>query len=214
MAERPNLDEDKGGKLIDPTRFLVSYLKLHLPAINADLSYADYAAMIRTHEEVTSGSAQFLGHSNLLAGSAKNQKSTASISLQRLNTSHYQDGVLKFSGIAFSTARLWICVQQNSDGLDNQSAIVERKVSELYFVETKYHWLTIFTKLLPRSGLRNHYSSVGVKQMSPEPLKELRMSMSSSNHVSKERSVADSIAARLGQTNAYNFKTDCSFHSV
>ncbi|GJU26245.1 retrovirus-related pol polyprotein from transposon TNT 1-94 [Tanacetum coccineum] len=56
MAERPDLDEDKGGKLIDPTRF---------------------CGMGVMHKEIsTLGSAQFLGH-RLVSWSSKKQKSTA-----------------------------------------------------------------------------------------------------------------------------------------
>ncbi|GJW85070.1 retrovirus-related pol polyprotein from transposon TNT 1-94 [Tanacetum coccineum] len=55
MAERPNLDEDKGGKLIDPTRFRYG---------------------CHDTRRSTSGSAQFLGH-RLVSWSSKKQKSTA-----------------------------------------------------------------------------------------------------------------------------------------
>ncbi|GJR87171.1 retrovirus-related pol polyprotein from transposon TNT 1-94 [Tanacetum coccineum] len=52
---------------------------------------------------------------------------------------------------------------------------------------------------------------LGVKQMSPETLKELQDESVSG---SKERPVADSIAARLTRPTAYNFKTDCSIIPV
>ncbi|GJS46070.1 retrovirus-related pol polyprotein from transposon TNT 1-94 [Tanacetum coccineum] len=63
MAERPNLDEDKGGKLIDPTRFrgMVGSL-MYLSASRPDIVFA----------VVT----QFLGH-RLVSWSSKKQKSTA-----------------------------------------------------------------------------------------------------------------------------------------
>ncbi|GJY60796.1 retrovirus-related pol polyprotein from transposon TNT 1-94 [Tanacetum coccineum] len=54
MAERPGLDEDKGGKLIDPIRFRGCH----------------------DTRRSTSGSAQFLGH-RLVSWSSKKQKSTA-----------------------------------------------------------------------------------------------------------------------------------------
>ncbi|GJZ96070.1 retrovirus-related pol polyprotein from transposon TNT 1-94 [Tanacetum coccineum] len=54
---RPNLDEDKGGKLIDPTRFRV------IPGCHDT-------------RRSTSGSAQFLRHW-LVSWSSKKQKSTA-----------------------------------------------------------------------------------------------------------------------------------------
>ncbi|GJZ63704.1 hypothetical protein Tco_0620125 [Tanacetum coccineum] len=69
-------------------------------------------------------------------------------------------------GAPVVTTRLWIYVQQNSD--------VERKVVELYFVETKYQLADIFTKALPRERFATLLPLLGVKQMSPETLKELQ----------------------------------------
>ncbi|GJW69829.1 hypothetical protein Tco_0126746 [Tanacetum coccineum] len=91
--------------------------------------------------------------------------------------------------------------QQNSD--------VERKVVELYFVETKYQLADIFTKALPRERFATLLPLLGVKQMSPETLKELQDESVSG---SKGRTVGDSIAERLTRPTAYKFKTDCSIH--
>nr|GFA75994.1 copia protein [Tanacetum cinerariifolium] len=51
---------------------------------------------------------------------------------------------------------------------------VEKKVVELYFVETKYQLVDIFTKALPRERFDTILSLLGVKQMSSETLKELQ----------------------------------------
>ncbi|GJS47497.1 hypothetical protein Tco_0597618 [Tanacetum coccineum] len=51
---------------------------------------------------------------------------------------------------------------------------VERKVVELYFVETKYQLANIFTKALPIKRFATLLPLLGVKQMSPETLKELQ----------------------------------------
>ncbi|GKG21515.1 hypothetical protein Tco_0384110, partial [Tanacetum coccineum] len=51
---------------------------------------------------------------------------------------------------------------------------VERKVVELYFVVTKYQLANIFTKALPRERFATLLPLLGVKQMSPETLKELQ----------------------------------------
>ncbi|GKC36819.1 hypothetical protein Tco_1049203 [Tanacetum coccineum] len=101
MAERPNLDEDKGGKLIDPmcARYQAKPTEMHLTAIKRIFRYlkgtihmglwypkdsgfelkafvdADYAVCHDTRRS-TSGSAQFLGH-RLVSWSSKKQKSTA-----------------------------------------------------------------------------------------------------------------------------------------
>ncbi|GJX23736.1 hypothetical protein Tco_0228181 [Tanacetum coccineum] len=88
---------------------------------------------------------------------------------------------------------------------------VERKVVKLYFVETKYQLADIFTKALPRERFATLLPLLGVKQMSPETLKEL---LDESVSESKGRTVADSIAERLTRPTAYKFKTDCSIIPV
>ncbi|GKA10580.1 hypothetical protein Tco_0690013 [Tanacetum coccineum] len=88
---------------------------------------------------------------------------------------------------------------------------VERKVVELYFVETKYQLADIFTKALPRERFATLLPLLGVKQMSPETLKELQDESVSG---SKGRTVADSIDARLTRPTVYKFKTDCSIIPV
>ncbi|GJW16366.1 hypothetical protein Tco_0020499 [Tanacetum coccineum] len=71
---------------------------------------------------------------------------------------------------------------------DNQSAIalccnsvqhsrskhIERKVVELYFVETKFQLADIFKKALPRERFATLLPLLGVKHMSLETLKELQ----------------------------------------
>ncbi|GJU62393.1 retrovirus-related pol polyprotein from transposon TNT 1-94 [Tanacetum coccineum] len=284
MAERPNLDEDKGGKLIDPTRFRgmvgsLMYLsasrpdivfavcmcaryqakptEMHLTAIKRIFRYlkgtihmglwypkdsgfelkafadADYAGCHDTRRS-TSGSAQFLGH-RLVSWSSKKQKSTA------ISTTEAE--YIALSGCCAQI--LWMRSQLSDYGFafnkipmycDNQSAIalccnsvqhsrskhidirhhfikeqVERKVVELYFVETKYQLADIFTKALPRERFATLLPLLGVKQMSPETLKELQ---DESVSESKGRTVADSIAERLTRPTAYKFKTDCSIIPV
>ncbi|GJV73787.1 hypothetical protein Tco_1493782 [Tanacetum coccineum] len=265
MAERPNLDEDKGGKLIDPTRFRgmvgsLMYLsasrpdivfavcmcaryqakptEMHLTAIKRIFRYlkgtihmglwypkdsgfelkafadADYAGCHDTRRS-TSGSAQFLGH-RLVSWSSKKQKSTA-ISTTEAEYIALQDvcaqilwmrSQLRDYGFAFNKIPMYC---------DNQSAIalccnsvqhsrskhidirhhfikeqVERKVVELYFVETKYQLADIFTKALPRERFATLLPLLG----------------------SKERPVADSIDVSLTRPTAYTFKTDCSIIPV
>ncbi|GJS55415.1 integrase, catalytic region, zinc finger, CCHC-type containing protein [Tanacetum coccineum] len=71
---------DKGGKLIDPTRFRVLWLGslMYLSASRPDIVFAVYADYAGCHDtrRSTSGSAQFLGH-RLVSWSSKKQKSTA-----------------------------------------------------------------------------------------------------------------------------------------
>nr|GEY01153.1 retrovirus-related Pol polyprotein from transposon TNT 1-94 [Tanacetum cinerariifolium] len=79
MAERPKLDEDRAGKLIDPIHFcgMVGSL-MYLSASRPDIVfavYADYASYQDTRRSM-SGSAQFL-RDRLVSWSSKKQKSTA-----------------------------------------------------------------------------------------------------------------------------------------
>ncbi|GKC98154.1 retrovirus-related pol polyprotein from transposon TNT 1-94 [Tanacetum coccineum] len=272
MAERPNLDEDKGGKLIDPTHFhgmvgSLMYLSAsrpdivfavcmcaryqakptdkHLHAIKRIFRYlkgtihmglwypkdsgfalkafadADYAGCQDTRRS-TSGSAQFLGD-RLVSWSSKKQKSTA------ISTTEAE--YIALSGCCAQV--LWMRSQLSDYGFvlnkiplycDNQSAIalccnsvqhsrskhidirhhfikeqVERRVVELYFVETKYQLADIFTKALPRERFETILPLLGVKQMSPETLKELQESVTESfGHT-----VADSITKRLKRATTY-----------
>ncbi|GJV90271.1 integrase, catalytic region, zinc finger, CCHC-type containing protein [Tanacetum coccineum] len=85
----------------------------------------------------------------------------------------------------------------------DDSVHVERKVVELYFVETKYQLADIFTKALPRERFATLLPLLGVKQMSPETLKEL---LDESVSESVGRTVADSSTARLKRATTYVFR--------
>ncbi|GKA84389.1 hypothetical protein Tco_0805984 [Tanacetum coccineum] len=176
MAERPDLDEDKGGKLIDPIRFrgMVGSL-MYLSASRPDIVFAvcmcarnhhmglwypkdsgfelkafadaDYARCHDTRRS-TSGSAQILGH-QLVSWSSKSRKVPPS-PLQRLNTSPYQDVVLKSSGCAL-----------NYETMDLRSTkfrcIMTIKVLLLYAVivfNTRVPSTLIFVTTLSKSRLK------------------------------------------------------------
>ncbi|GKF23018.1 hypothetical protein Tco_0075340 [Tanacetum coccineum] len=53
---------------------------------------------------------------------------------------------------------------------------VENRVVEVYFVETKYQLADIFTKALPRERFELILPLLGMKQLSPETLRELQES--------------------------------------
>nr|GEY83827.1 copia protein [Tanacetum cinerariifolium] len=203
MTERPKQDENKQGKLIDPTRFhrMVGFL-MYLSAGRPDIVlavYADYAGCQDTKRS-TSGSTEFL-EDRLVSWSSKKQKSTA------ISTTEAE--YIALSGCC--TQVLWMRSQLSNYGFvfnkipmycDNQSDIalccnsvqhsrskntdirhhfikeqVERRVVELYFVETKYQLGKIFTKALPRERFDTPLPLLGVKQMSLETLKELQESI-------------------------------------
>nr|GFA43093.1 hypothetical protein [Tanacetum cinerariifolium] len=188
-AERPKLDEDRGGKLIDPTRFhgIVGSL-MYLSASRPDIVfvvYADYAGCQDTRRSM-SRSAQFL-EDRLISWSSKKQMSTA------ISTTKAE--YIALSGCCAQV--LWMRSQLSDYGFmfnkipiycDNQSAIalcynsvqhsrskhidirhhfikeqVERRFAELYFVETKYQLVDIFTKALPRECFDTLLLLLGVK---------------------------------------------------
>ncbi|GJW84114.1 copia protein [Tanacetum coccineum] len=230
MAERPDLDEDKGGKLIDPTRFhgmvgSLMYLsasrpdivfavcmcaryqakptEMHLTAIKRIFRYLKGTINMGLWYPKDSGFELKAFADADYAGCHDTRRSTSG-SAQFLGHRLVRC-CAQISGCDSATLRLWICVQQYSDEQ------VERKVVELYFVETKYQLADIFTKALPRERFATLLPLLGVKQMSPETLKELQ---DESVSESKGRTVADSIAERLTRPTAYKFKTDCSIIPV
>ncbi|GJX67736.1 integrase, catalytic region, zinc finger, CCHC-type containing protein [Tanacetum coccineum] len=127
-----------------------------------------------------SGSAQFLGH-RLLAGIQKAENAIALCcnSVQHSRSKHID-------------IRHHFIKEQ-----------VERKVVELYFMETKYQLADIFTKALPRECFTTLLPLLGVKQMSLETLKELQDEFVSG---SIRRTVADSSTERLKRATTYVFR--------
>nr|GEX44240.1 retrovirus-related Pol polyprotein from transposon TNT 1-94 [Tanacetum cinerariifolium] len=169
IAKRPKLDEDKGGKLIDPTRYrgMVGSL-MYLSASRPDIVFAICMC------------------ARLVSWSLKKQKSTA------ISTTEAE--YIALSGCCAQI--LWMRSQLKDYGFDfhtihmycdNQSAIalccnsvqhsrskhinirqhfikeqVERRVVELYFIETKYQLADIFTKALPRERFETLLLLLGV----------------------------------------------------
>ncbi|GJU02395.1 integrase, catalytic region, zinc finger, CCHC-type containing protein [Tanacetum coccineum] len=235
MAERPNLDEDKGGKLIDPTRFRVFAVcmcaryqakptEMHLTAIKRIFRYlkgtihmglwypkdsgfelkafadADYAGCHDTRRS-TSGPLNFLDI-DLLAGHPKSRKVPPS-PLQKLNTSPYQDAVLKSSGcdlnyetmdlrstkfrciVTIKVLLLYAVIVFNTRAPSTLISVTTSSKSRLkgkllsyisWRQNTKFFFFgaDIFTKALPRERFATLLPLLGVKQMSPETLKELQ----------------------------------------
>ncbi|GJR07208.1 retrovirus-related pol polyprotein from transposon TNT 1-94 [Tanacetum coccineum] len=187
---------------------------------------------VMTHGEVLLVQLNFLDI-DLLAGHPKSKKVLPS-PLQKLNTSPYPDAVLKSSGCALnfetmdlrstkfpmycaSMSLLALCMinsvqtTRRSKHIDFRHHFIKRqvesKVVELYFVETKYQLDDIFTKALPRERFATLLPLLGVKQMSPETLKELQ---DESVSESKGHYVADSMLKGFEQATAYKFQTDGS----
>ncbi|GJU47101.1 retrovirus-related pol polyprotein from transposon TNT 1-94 [Tanacetum coccineum] len=215
MAERPDLDEDKGGKLIDPTRF----------------RDADYAGCHDTRRS-TSGSAQFLGH-RLVSWSSKKQKSHA-ISIQEVETSPFQDARAQILWMrlnygdmdlrstkipmysAIKVLLLLCCIVFNTRVPSTLIFVTTLSKSRLkgkllnVFCENKIPQLAdIFTKAIPMRALRN---------TTPHclELNKCHQRLSRNSWMSQGHMLVDSIAVtKIGHgPTAYKFKTDCSIIPV
>ncbi|GJS46088.1 retrovirus-related pol polyprotein from transposon TNT 1-94 [Tanacetum coccineum] len=212
MAERPNLDEDKGGKLIDPTRFRGMVGSLMTPTLNEKLlSDADYAGCHDTRRS-TSGSAQFLGH-RLVSWSSKKQKSTA------ISTTEAE--YIALSGCCAQI--LWMRSQLRDYGFafnkilmycDNQSAIalccnsVQHSRSKHIDIRSPHYQRAGGKKVVECISWRPKYQLAGhIYEALPARVLVLVPK-------SQGRTVADSIAERLTRPTAYKFKTDCSIIPV
>ncbi|GKC18690.1 hypothetical protein Tco_1020840 [Tanacetum coccineum] len=193
MVEKSKLDEDKEGKVIDPShhRGMIGTL-IYLTATFTD---ADHAGCQDTRRR-TSGSMQFLGD-RLVSWSSKRQKSAVISSIE----AEY----IAMSGCCAQI--LWMRSQLTNYGLgfnkipmycDNKSAIalccnyvqhsrskhidirfhfikehVENGVIELYFVNTEYQQADIFTKALGRERIEFLINKLGIRSFTPETLKQL-----------------------------------------
>ncbi|GJR97061.1 integrase, catalytic region, zinc finger, CCHC-type containing protein [Tanacetum coccineum] len=144
MAERPDLDEDKGGKLIDPTRFrgmvgsLMDQLKpteMHLTAIKRIFRYLKGTIHMGLWYPKDSGFELKAFADADYAGCHDTRRSTS--------------GSAQFLG----------------HRLVSWSSKKQKKI--------KYQLADIFTKALPRERFATLLPLLGVKQMSPETLKEL-----------------------------------------
>nr|GEY75371.1 hypothetical protein [Tanacetum cinerariifolium] len=207
MTERPKLDENIGGKLVDPIRYrgmvgCLMYLiasrpdivfvvcmcaryqakptKIHLHAIKRIFCYlkgtlnmglwypkgsgfaltafadADYARGQDTRRS-TSGSAQFL-RGRLLS-----------------DYGFIFNAILMYCDNQSAIALCCNSVQHSrSKHIDIQHHFikeqVERRIVELYFVETKYQLEDIFMKALQWERFETLHPLLGVQQMSPETL--------------------------------------------
>ncbi|GJT12720.1 retrovirus-related pol polyprotein from transposon TNT 1-94 [Tanacetum coccineum] len=86
---------------------------------------------------------------------------------------------------------------------------VERKVVELYFVETKYQLADIFTKALPRERLDTTPHCLELNKCHRDLKNSGRVCL-----VSKDVTVADSIAERLTRPTALQVQDRLQYHSM
>ncbi|GKC03203.1 retrovirus-related pol polyprotein from transposon TNT 1-94 [Tanacetum coccineum] len=159
MVEKMKLDEDRQGKLVDPTCFrgMVGSL-MYLSASRLDIVFvvcmcARYQ-VVKTPDEMRSQLSDYGFKFNKIPLYCDNQ---SAIALCCNNVQHSRSKHIDI--------RHHFIKEQ-----------VENRVVEVYFVEMKYQLADIFTKALPRERFELLLPLLGMKQMSPETLKELQES--------------------------------------
>ncbi|GKE30377.1 hypothetical protein Tco_1445761 [Tanacetum coccineum] len=147
MVEKMKLDEDRQGKLVNPTCFrgMVGSL-MYLSTSRPDIVFA--VCMCARYQAKPTEK-----HLHAIKRIFRYLKGTIHMGLWYLKDSG-------FALRAFADA--------------NYAEQVENRVVEVYFVETKYQLANIFTKALPRECFELILPLLGMKQLSPETLKELQ----------------------------------------
>nr|GEX71749.1 retrovirus-related Pol polyprotein from transposon TNT 1-94 [Tanacetum cinerariifolium] len=182
MVEKSKLDEDREGKAIDPSHYRA-------------FADADHAGCQDTRRS-TSGSVQFLGE-RLVSWSSKRQKSAAisSTEAEYIALSGccaqilWMRSQLSDYGLAFNKIPMYyddksaiaLCCNNVQHSRSKHIDIryhfikdqVENRVIELYFVNTKYQVVDLFTKSLGRDRIDFLINKLGMRSFTPETLKQL-----------------------------------------
>ncbi|GKC00625.1 retrovirus-related pol polyprotein from transposon TNT 1-94 [Tanacetum coccineum] len=203
MVEKSKLDEDKEGKVVDP-----SHYRGMIGTVNRGLWYpkdssialtafadADHAGCQDTRRS-TSGSMQFLGD-RLISWSSKRQKSAAISSTEaeyialsgccaqilwmRSQLTDYGFGFNKIPMYCDNKSTIALCCNNVQHSRSKHIDIrfhfikehVENGVIELYFVNTEYQLADIFTKALGRERIEFLINKLGMRSFTPETLKQL-----------------------------------------
>nr|GEY06559.1 hypothetical protein [Tanacetum cinerariifolium] len=188
MVEKSKLDEDKEGKAVDPSHYhgMIGTL-LYLTASRPDLQFAICMC------PCTSGSLQFLGD-RLISWSSKRQKSVAisntkaeyialsgccaQILWMRLQLIDYGLGFNKIPMYCDNKSAIALYCNNvqhfRSKHIDIRYHFikehVENGVIELYFVNTEYQLVDIFTKALGRERIEFLINKLGMRSFTPKTL--------------------------------------------
>nr|GEW07674.1 hypothetical protein [Tanacetum cinerariifolium] len=182
MVEKSKLDEDKEGKVVDPSHYHA-------------FADADHVGCQDTRRS-TSGSLQFLGE-RLISWSSKRQKSAAISSMEaeyislcgccaqilwmRSQLTDYGLGFNKIPMYCDNKSAIALCcnnVQHSrSKHIDIRYHFIKEKVEngviKLYFVNTEYQLADLFTKALGRDRIGFLINKLGLRSFTPETLKQL-----------------------------------------
>ncbi|GJX81164.1 retrovirus-related pol polyprotein from transposon TNT 1-94 [Tanacetum coccineum] len=171
MVEKSKLDEDKEGKVVDPSHYrgMIGTL-LYLTAS------VDHAGCQDTRYS-TSGSMQFLGD-RFVSWSCKRQKSIAISSTEAEYTAMsgcyaqilWMRSQLTDYGLGFNKIPMSKHIDIRFHFIKEH---VENGVIELYFVKMEYQLADIFTKALARERIEFLINKLGMRSFTPETLKLL-----------------------------------------
>nr|GEV46657.1 hypothetical protein [Tanacetum cinerariifolium] len=187
MVEKSKLDEDKKGKAVDPLHYcgMIGTL-LYLTAV--DLTFNLQSACVPSvrlglPKSTTSGSVQFL-EERLISWSSKRQKSAAISSMEAeyiaLSGCYYGLGFNKIPMYYDNKSAIALCCNNVQHSRSKHIDIryhfikehVENGVIELYFVNTEYQLLDLFTKALGRDIIEFLINKLGMRSFTPETLKQ------------------------------------------
>ncbi|GKC04217.1 retrovirus-related pol polyprotein from transposon TNT 1-94 [Tanacetum coccineum] len=193
MVKKSKMDEDPQGKVVDPTyyRGMVGTL-MYLTVTYED---ADHMGCQDTRRS-TSGSMQFLGD-RLMSWSSKRQKSAvisstkaeyialsgccAQVLWMRSQLIDYGLGFKKIPMYCDNKSIISLCCNNVQHSRLKHIDIrfnfikeqVENRVVELYFVNTEYQLVNIFTKSLSRDIIEFLINKLEMQSFTPETLKQL-----------------------------------------
>nr|GEW83151.1 copia protein [Tanacetum cinerariifolium] len=137
-----HLEADLSGTLVDQTKYrsMVGAL-MYLTASRQDNMHATYHAGCLDSRKSTSGGMQFLGGDKLVSWLSKKQDCT-SMSSAEADHSH-----LVQSSPAFT-------YQAHRRQISLHKGKVEKRIVELFFVETEYQLADLFTKAMPKERFK------------------------------------------------------------
>nr|GEV58932.1 retrovirus-related Pol polyprotein from transposon TNT 1-94 [Tanacetum cinerariifolium] len=180
MVEKSKLDEDKEGKAVDPSHYcgMISTL-IYLTASRPDLQFAicmcarliSWSSKRQKSAAISSIKAKYIALSGCCA----------QILLMRSQLTDYGLGFNKIPMYCDDKSAIALCCNNVQHSRSKHIDIryhfikeqVENGVIELYFVNTKYQLVDLFTKALGRNKIEFLINKLSMRNFTPETLKQL-----------------------------------------
>ncbi|GJT88614.1 hypothetical protein Tco_1070331, partial [Tanacetum coccineum] len=190
MVEKSKLDEDKEGKVVDPSHYrgMIGTL-LYLTSSRPDLQFAicmyarypkDSSISLTAFTDVDHAGCQDKCRSTSAEYIALSS-CCAQILWMRSQLTDYGFGFNKISMYCDNKSAIALCCNNVQHSRSKHIDIrfyfikehVENGVIELYFVNTEYQLADIFTKALGRERIKFLINKLGMRSFTPETLKQL-----------------------------------------